>query len=106
MEFGKDSKARLILLCFLLVLLVWAVGFGFDRLLARDGVTRTDILLASNALTGIAAGFLFYSLTNIERLRENVMRERLPTIGEMNPPIRNSLQVITTPAPPSEMQNP
>jgi hypothetical protein len=94
-EFSKDSKARLILLCFFVVLLVWAVGFGFDRLLARDGVTRTDILLASNALTGIVAGFLFYSLTNIERLRRNVMRERLRTIAEMNHHIRNSLQVIT-----------
>jgi hypothetical protein len=95
MEFGKDSKARLILLCFLLVLLVWVVGFAFDRLLARDGVTRTDILLTSNALTGIVAGFLFYSLTNIERLRRNVMRARLRTIAEMNHHIRNSLQVIT-----------
>ena len=46
------------------VLLVWVVGFAFDRLLARDGVTRTDILLTSNALTGIVAGLLFYSLTN------------------------------------------
>ena len=95
MEFSKDSKARLILLCFFVVLLVWVVGFGFDRLLARDGVTRTDILVASNALTGIVAGFLFYSLTNIERLRRNVMRERLRTIAEMNHHIRNSLQVIT-----------
>lgn len=95
MDFSKDSKARLILLCFFVVLLVWIVGFGFDRLLARDGVTRTDILLASNALTGIVAGFLFYSLTNIERLRRNVMRERLRTIAEMNHHIRNSLQVIT-----------
>ena len=95
MEFGKDSKARLILLCFCVVLLVWIVGVGFDRLLARDGVTRTGILLTSNALTGIVAGFLFYSLTNVERLRRNALRERLRTIAEMNHHIRNSLQVIT-----------
>jgi hypothetical protein len=95
MEFGKDSKARLILLCFCVVLLVWIVGVGFDRLLARDGVTRTEILLTSNALTGVVAGFLFYSLTNIERLRRNALRERLRTIAEMNHHIRNSLQVIT-----------
>ncbi len=95
MEFSRDSKARLVLTCFFVVLLVWVVGFGFDRLLARDGVTRIDILLTSNALTGIVAGFLFYSLTNIERLRRNVMRERLRTIAEMNHHIRNSLQVIT-----------
>jgi hypothetical protein len=95
MEYGKDSKARLILLCFCVMLLVWIVGFGFDRLLARDGVARIDILLTSNALTGIVAGFLFYSLTNIERLRRKTLRERLRTIAEMNHHIRNSLQVIT-----------
>jgi hypothetical protein len=95
MEFSRDSKARLVLLCFLVVLLVWMVGFSFDRLLARDGVTRTDILLTSNALTGIVAGFLFYSLANIERVRRNALRERLRTIAEMNHHIRNSLQVIT-----------
>jgi hypothetical protein len=95
MDFGKDSKARLILLCFFVVLLVWIVGFGFDRLLARDGVTRTDILLTSNALTGIVAGFLFYTLTNVERVRRNALRDRLRTIAEMNHHIRNSLQVIT-----------
>ncbi len=77
------------------MLMVWLVGFGFDRLLARDGVTRTDILLTSNLLTGIVAGFLFFSLTNNERLRRNTMRERLRTIAEMNHHIRNSLQVIT-----------
>lgn len=95
MEFSRDSKARLVLLCFFVVLLVWIVGFSFDRLLARDGVTRTDILLTSNALTGIVAGFLSYSLANIERLRRNAIRERLRTIAEMNHHIRNSLQVIT-----------
>jgi hypothetical protein len=77
------------------VLLVWIVGFGFDRLLARDGVARSEILLTSNGLTAIVAGFLFYSLTNNERLRRKIMREKLRTIAEMNHHIRNSLQVIT-----------
>lgn len=95
MDFGRDSRSRLIALCLLVIVLVWLVGFGFDRLLAHDGVTRFDILLISNALTGIVAGFLFYSLTNYERLRRNQMRDRLRTIAEMNHHIRNSLQVIT-----------
>ena len=59
MDLGRDSKARLVILCICVMLLVWVVGFGFDRLLARDGVTRVDILILSNALTGIVAGFLF-----------------------------------------------
>ncbi len=95
MDLGRDSRLRLIWLCVGVVLLVWMVGFGFDRLLARDGVTRNDILLTSNALTGIVAGFLFFSLTNNERQRRKLVRERLRTIAEMNHHIRNSLQVIT-----------
>jgi hypothetical protein len=71
------------------------VGFAFDRALAKDGVTRTDILLTSNFLTGVVAGFLFFSLSNYERLRRKLVRERLSTIAEMNHHIRNALQVIT-----------
>lgn len=77
------------------MVLVWLVGYGFDRLLAHDGVTRIDILLFTNGLTGIVAGLLFYSLTNYERMRRNLIRNRLRTIAEMNHHIRNSLQVIT-----------
>lgn len=95
MDLGRDSRIRLIVLCVSVVLLVWAVGFGFDRLLAKDGVTRTDILAVSNALTGVVAGCLFFSLANNERLRRKVIEERLRTIAEMNHHIRNSLQVIT-----------
>jgi len=95
MDFSRDSRARLVALCLLVVVLVWMVGYGFDRLLAHDGVTRIDILLITNGLTGIVAGLLFYSLTNYERLRRNLIRNRLRTIAEMNHHIRNSLQVIT-----------
>ena len=95
MDFSRDSRARLILLCVLVVFLVWIIGYGFDRLLVRDGVPRFDILVTSNALTGIVAGFLFFSLTNNERLRRNIISQRLRTIAEMNHHIRNSLQVIT-----------
>ncbi|HUI84100.1 MAG TPA: hypothetical protein VL240_07750 [Candidatus Binatia bacterium] len=92
---SRNSKTRLIVLCVVVVLLVWAIGYGFDRLLARDGITRSDILLTSNALTGIVAGFLFYSFTNYERLRRRIVDERLRTIAEMNHHIRNALQIIT-----------
>ncbi len=95
MDFGRDSRLRLVVVCLLIAILVWLVGYGLDRLLARDGVTRLDILLTSNALTGIVAGFLFYSLANYERMRRNQIRDRLRTIAEMNHHIRNSLQVIT-----------
>jgi len=95
MDLTRDTKRRLLSLCLLVVVLVWAAGFGFDRLLARDGVTRTEILLTSNALTGLVAGFLFYTLALNERIRRNLMRDRLRTVAEMNHHIRNALQVIT-----------
>lgn len=95
MDAGSDSKTRLLVRCVCVVLLVWIVGYGFDRLLAKDGVTRTDILLTSNFLTAIVAGCLFFSLSNYERLRRKLVRERLRTIAEMNHHIRNALQVIT-----------
>ena len=95
MDVGRDSRIRLVILCLCVVLLVWAVGYGFDRLLAKDGVTRTDILITSNALTGIVTGLFFYSLSNNERQRRQLVGERLRTIAEMNHHIRNALQVIT-----------
>ncbi len=95
MDMGSDSRIRLVVLCVCVILLVWIVGFGFDRVLAKDGVTRNDILLTSNFLTGLVAGFLFYSLSNYERLRRKLVQERLGTIAEMNHHIRNALQVIT-----------
>jgi hypothetical protein len=95
MDLTKDSRTRLFLLCLLVVLAVWVVGFAFDRILAHDGVTRTEILVTSNALTGLVAGGLFYTLALNERMRRNQMRDRLRTVAEMNHHIRNALQVIT-----------
>ncbi len=95
MDMGRDSRTRLIVLCIGLVLLVWTVGYGFDRLLAKDGVTRTDILLITNGLTGAVAGCFFFTLANYERQRRKLVRERLHTIAEMNHHIRNALQIIT-----------
>jgi hypothetical protein len=95
MDVGGDSKIRLLVLCVCVTLLVWMVGYGIDRVLAKDGVTRTDILLTSNFLTGLVAGLLFFSFSNYDRLRRNLVQERLRTIAEMNHHIRNALQVIT-----------
>lgn len=94
MDVSGDSRARLIFVSLCVVLLVSVVGFGFDRLLRREGATRTDILIASNGLTGIVAGFLFYTLSNQERARRRLVQQRLQIIAEMNHHIRNSLQVI------------
>jgi uncharacterized membrane protein (DUF485 family) len=92
---NESSKTQLVLRYVFVVLIVWTVGFGFDRLLARDGVTRTEILVLSNFLTGLVTAYLFYTLARTERIRREVVRERLRTIAEMNHHIRNALQVIT-----------
>ena len=95
MDVGIDSRVRLLLICLCVVMLVTAVGFGFDHLLMKEGVRRYDILLTSNGLTGIVAGFLFFTLSNQERERRKRMQLQLRTIAEMNHHIRNALQVIT-----------
>ena len=80
------------------LLLVSAVGFVFDYLLVQEGVRRSDILIVSNALTGVVAAAFFYYLAGYERERRRMVRQRLNTIAEMNHHIRNALQVISYPA--------
>jgi len=95
MDWGKDSRARVLLHCASVLLLVAAAGFVFDYMLVQEGVKRVDILIESNALTGIVTAVFFYYLTNYERERRKMVRQRLTTIAEMNHHIRNALQVIT-----------
>jgi hypothetical protein len=94
MNVSGDSRARLIVICVGVVLLVSIVGFAFDRLLIKEGATRADVLLTSNSLTGIVVGLLFYTLSNQERERRRLVQQRLQIIAEMNHHIRNALQVI------------
>jgi hypothetical protein len=95
MDTGSDSRERLGLISLFVMLLVAFIGFIFDRVLVREGVTRMDILLTSNGLTGIAAGVLFFEYSRHERERRKAMKQQLRTIAEMNHHIRNALQVIT-----------
>ncbi len=90
----SDSRSRDLLICLLVVLVVGAIGLGFDWLLIREGVRRLDILVLSNALTGVAVGFLYFQVIRIERERRAMVQQRLRTIAEMNHHIRNALQVI------------
>lgn len=89
------QPSRDLAISLLVVVIVGTIGFGFDILLGNEGVPRRDLLLLSNALTGIVAGFLYHQLGRIERERRTAMQQRLNTIAEMNHHIRNSLQVIT-----------
>ncbi len=88
------SRSRDVFIFVLIVLVVGAVGVGFDQLLVKEGVHRLDIIALSNGLTGIAAGLLYFQITRIERERRAAMQQRLRTIADMNHHIRNALQVI------------
>jgi hypothetical protein len=91
---AESSRSRDILLFLVIVLVVGAIGLGFDDLLIKEGVRRPDIMALSNGLTGIAAGLLYFQITRVERERRAATQERLRTIAEMNHHIRNALQVI------------
>lgn len=95
MNLRRDTKRRLIAVSVVVVVLVSLIGYALDRYLVRDGINRFQILMVSNALTGIVAGLLFYTLAFNERMRRAQIHHRLNTIAEMNHHIRNALQVIT-----------
>lgn len=90
-----ESRLRALWLCALVTVIIGAAGFAFDRMLIREGIRRTDILILSNGLTGVVGGALFYELSRIMRERREITQQRLRTIAEMNHHIRNALQVIS-----------
>jgi hypothetical protein len=86
--------ARWMLVPLLVTVVVAAVGVLFDRVLLREGVTRNDLLVLSNSLTGIVCGALFWQARRREQERRDFVNRRLKTISGMNHHIRNALQVI------------
>jgi len=74
---------------------VASVGFGFDRLLLKEGVPRFDVLLLSNCLTGIVAGGLFLQYKIRTQEKQRLLEQRLQKIADMNHHVRNALQVVT-----------
>jgi hypothetical protein len=82
------------LLATLVILLVSALGFALDILLVKEGTPRRDVMLFTNSVTGVIAGWLFYQFAVNEKHRREIMRERMHTIAELNHHIRNALQVI------------
>lgn len=78
----------------LVVLVVFALGFIFDRFLIKEGIPRVDVLLIANAIPGLVAGMLFYQFARNEKREREFVRERMRTIAELNHHIRNALQVI------------
>src|SRR6266581_1668834 len=86
---------KLALSTFTIFLLVTACGYGFDRMLNRDGVNRNLITGSSNLLTGLVVAGLFLELTHNVQNRRRLVQARLEVIADMNHHIRNALQVLS-----------
>ena len=85
---------KISVLVVLVALVVFALGFVFDRFLIKEGIPRFDVLLITNAIPGLVAGALFYQFARNEKREQEFVRERMRTIAELNHHIRNALQVI------------
>ena len=85
---------RTVLLTLVVTLVVSALGFVFDFFLGQVGLSRSNMLIISNGLTGLFAGGLVYQLAREEKASRELVRARMKTIAELNHHIRNALQVI------------
>ncbi|HKT49455.1 MAG TPA: hypothetical protein VJV96_04130 [Candidatus Angelobacter sp.] len=89
-----NPKYKLVLAFILFAGVISAVGLGFDSLLLQEGVPRIGVLLLSNILTGLVAGFLFLQNKIQAHEKQKLLEERLQKVAEMNHHIRNALQVM------------
>ena len=82
------------LLACLVIVIVSALGIVLDLALRTEGVPRRDLMLLSNVITGIIAGWLFYQFARNEKNKREHMRASMRTVADLNHHIRNALQVI------------
>ncbi len=75
-------------------LLVFSVGIFLDLLLIDVGISRTQTLLLTNAITGMVAGVAGASFLHTQLKRRAEETHRLQVMDEMNHHIRNALQVV------------
>jgi hypothetical protein len=90
----KSWIAKSVSVFLLSAFLICAVGYGFDRLLLKEGVPRFDVLLLANLLTGLVAAVLFWQARSRTREKERLLEQKLETIAVMNHHVRNALQVV------------
>jgi len=90
----KSSIFKSVLAFSVFALLTCAVGYGFDRLLLKEGVPRFDVLLLANLLTGFVAAAFFLQARSRTQEQERLLEQKLETIAVMNHHVRNALQVV------------
>ena len=92
---GESLWSRSTSLVSLIVAVVVSVlGIVLDRVLVKEGMPRLDLMIISNGLTGLFAGWLFYQMSKEAKASRELVRARMKTIAELNHHIRNALQVI------------
>jgi hypothetical protein len=82
------------LLVTVIVIVVFTLGMLQDLFLVREGFSRWSLIALSNVVNGVIAGALFYQYVRNEKMKRELIRERMHTIAELNHHIRNALQVI------------
>jgi hypothetical protein len=92
MPFRPYSSYRM--LATIVALIVAAAGIFLDALLIKAGLSRVDILVISNLLTGGVAGIAYwlFAIRDFEQRASDI--KRLEVVAEMNHHVRNALQVI------------
>lgn len=86
--------AKLALGFLISALFITAVGLLFDRLMLREGISRIDILMVSNLLTGIVAAGLFLQIKLRAAEKQRLWEQRVQKLADMNHHVRNALQVL------------
>lgn len=82
------------LVSLIVAVVVSVLGIVLDRVLVKEGMPRLDLMVISNVLTGLFAGWLFYQMAKEAKASRELVRARMKTIAELNHHIRNALQVI------------
>ena len=92
---SRFSEYRIASFSILIAGAVALVGVSFDRLLLAEGVSRLDVRVLSNCLTGIVTGAFFYVFARKQQELHKLLHGRMEIIAEINHHIRNALQVIS-----------
>jgi hypothetical protein len=79
----------------MVALVVALLGSGLDWLFQGEGIPVRTLLTASNALTGVATGGLFWAALGAERREQEAAEKRLRAVAEINRQLQSSLQVLS-----------
>ena len=73
---------------------ITGTGLVIDRVCLRHGIPGYKIMLISNVVTGIIAGFLYLQNRIREREKRLVLEDRLAKVADVNHHVRNALSIV------------